>query len=220
MEQILPACPVLAKEEYIKRHDAVCIHLHCNICKETGVKSDNEHSYEHVRKSAEASHEGKVTILWNQQVRNDRTIPSNKPDITIRDNKRGTCMLIDNAIHGDRNVIKKDAENILKCKDLIIEIQRMWNVKTKVVPVTKGASGTILNITQTITEQHTRKARNEGNTKNSPVGRRTHTAESANVKVQNILHGRNDIACSTNCNYRTAATLYTIGRCFVRGTQL
>ena len=34
------------------------------------------------------------------------------------------------AIPGDRNVIKKEAEKILKYKDLTIEIQRMWNVKT------------------------------------------------------------------------------------------
>jgi hypothetical protein len=27
--------------------------------------------------------------------------------------------------------------------------------------------------------------------------------------VQNIFHGRNNIKCSTNCKYRTAATLYT-----------
>jgi len=40
-------------------------------------------------------------------------------------------MLIDVAISGDRNVIKKEAEKILKYKDLTIEIQRMWNVKNK-----------------------------------------------------------------------------------------
>jgi hypothetical protein len=38
-------------------------------------------------------------------------------------------MLIDAAIPGDRNMIKKKAEKILKYKDLIIEIQCMWNVK-------------------------------------------------------------------------------------------
>jgi hypothetical protein len=52
-------------------------------------------------------------------------------------------MLIDVAISGDRNVIKKEAENILKYKDLPIEILRMWNVKTKVVPVIIGATGSI-----------------------------------------------------------------------------
>jgi len=43
-------------------------------------------------------------------------------------------MLIDVATSRDRNVIKKEAEKILKYKDLTIEIQRMWNVKTKVIP--------------------------------------------------------------------------------------
>jgi hypothetical protein len=52
-------------------------------------------------------------------------------------------MLIDVAIPGDRNVIKKETEKILKYKDLTIEIQRMWNVKTNVIPVIMGATGTI-----------------------------------------------------------------------------
>jgi len=52
-------------------------------------------------------------------------------------------MLIDVAISGDRNVIKKEAEKILKYKDLTKEIQRKWNVKTKVIPVIIGATGTI-----------------------------------------------------------------------------
>jgi hypothetical protein len=54
-----------------------------------------------------------------------------------------TCTLIDVAISGDRNVIKKEAEKILKYKDLTTEIQRMWNVKTKVILVIIGATGTI-----------------------------------------------------------------------------
>ena len=86
-----------------------------------------------------------MTILWNQQVQTDRTIPNNKPGITIRDNKNRTCMLIGVAIPGDRNVIKKGVEKILKYKDLTIEIQRMWNVKTRVIPVIIGANGTISN---------------------------------------------------------------------------
>ena len=52
-------------------------------------------------------------------------------------------MLIDVAISGDRNVIKKEAKKILKYKDLIIEIQHMWNVNTKVIPVIIGVTGTI-----------------------------------------------------------------------------
>jgi hypothetical protein len=57
--------------------------------------------------------------------------------------KKRTCILIDVAIPGDRNVIKKEAEKILKYKDLTIEMQRVWNVKTRVIPVIIGATGTI-----------------------------------------------------------------------------
>ena len=72
----------------------------------------------------------------------DRTILINKPDI-IRYSEKGTCMLIDVAISGDRNVVKKEAEKILKYKDLTIEIQRMWNIKTRAIPVIIGATGAI-----------------------------------------------------------------------------
>ena len=59
--------------------------------------------------------------------------------------KKRTFMLIDIAISGDRNAIKKEAEKILKYKNLTTEIQRMWNVKTNVIPVIIDATGTISN---------------------------------------------------------------------------
>jgi hypothetical protein len=40
-------------------------------------------------------------------------------------------------------VIKKEAKKILKYKDQTIEMQRMWKVKTRVIPVIIGATGTI-----------------------------------------------------------------------------
>jgi hypothetical protein len=55
-------------------------------------------------------------------------------------------VLIDVAISADRNVIKKEAENVLNYEykeDLTIEIQHMWNTKTKVIPVIIQETGTI-----------------------------------------------------------------------------
>jgi len=91
-----------------------------------GYKWTKNHWYKHIPKSVETGQGGKVTVLWNQQVQTDRTIPNNKPDIIIHDNEKRTCMLIDVAISADRTLIKKEAEKVLKYKDLTIEIQRMW----------------------------------------------------------------------------------------------
>ena len=73
--------------------DKVSAQMHFNICKKIGVQLDKKHWYEHVPNSVVTNQGDKVTILWNQQVQTDRIIPSNKPDILIRDNKKGTCML-------------------------------------------------------------------------------------------------------------------------------
>ena len=53
IDHTVSACPILAKAEYIKRHDRVCAQLHFNICKETRVQVDKKHWYEHVPKSIE-----------------------------------------------------------------------------------------------------------------------------------------------------------------------
>jgi len=52
-------------------------------------------------------------------------VPQQQTRHLICDNENRTCMLIDVAISGDRNVIKKEAKKILKYKDLTIEIYRM-----------------------------------------------------------------------------------------------
>ena len=118
----------------------MCAQLHCNLCKETGVKLDNEVWYELVPKLVEIGHGCKVTKLWYQQVQTERTVPHNKPTIIIRDYEKGTCLLTGTAISGDRNVIKKEAEMILNYKDLTTEMQRMWNAQKKVTPLIIGAT--------------------------------------------------------------------------------
>ena len=99
IDHIISACPILAKEQYVKRHDKVCAQWHdkvsvqilSNICKEIGVQLDKKHWYAHLPNSVVTNQGGKVIIVWNQQVQTDRTIPNNKPDIIIRDNEKRTA---------------------------------------------------------------------------------------------------------------------------------
>jgi len=75
--------------------------------------------------------EGELTMLWNQQVQTSRTIRNSKLDNIISDNEEETRILLDVAISEDKNMIKKETEKILRCKDLTIEIQRMSYVKKR-----------------------------------------------------------------------------------------
>jgi hypothetical protein len=43
LEHFITSCPIMAKEQYIERHDTVCPHLLLDSCKEIWVKLDNVH---------------------------------------------------------------------------------------------------------------------------------------------------------------------------------
>jgi hypothetical protein len=47
------------------------------------------------------------------------------------------------AIPSDRNIKPKEAKKKLKCENLSTEIQRTWNMKCFVIPVSTGATGIV-----------------------------------------------------------------------------
>jgi hypothetical protein len=74
----------MGKEKYTKINDGLCTQIHFNVRKKVLAKLDDEQWYEHIPKPVETSHEYKVPVLWNQQVKTDRTRHNNKPDIMYR----------------------------------------------------------------------------------------------------------------------------------------
>ena len=85
----------------------------------------------------------KATILWDHQVKTDRHIPCNKPDIITQEKDSERCLIIDVAIPSDYNIQKKATEKMSKYVDLQIECQRMWNKKVEVIPIIIGATGIV-----------------------------------------------------------------------------
>jgi hypothetical protein len=83
----------------------------------------------------------------------------------------------------------------------------MRNIKTKVIPVKIGATGTISKSLRKYVKSMTGKARNQGNAENSHTQHCTHTGESTDVKYRGF-NVENSITCAENWNYRIAATLY------------
>jgi hypothetical protein len=85
-------------------------------------------------------------------------------------------MLIEAAISGDRNVLKKkESKKIRKYTDLTTEIQCICSVKTKAIPVITGANGTISKYLSNKPGKHIKKVQ-----KKCHIGHCIHTSVSTN----------------------------------------
>ena len=84
-----------------------------------------------------------ATILLDFPINTDGSIQTNRPDIIIKDHKSNTCLLIDTTIHTDRNISVKECDKLSKHKELQIEIEQMWHLKTTVIPVVVSALGIV-----------------------------------------------------------------------------
>ena len=81
-----------------------------------------------------------VIIMWDVPIITDKKVKSNRPDITVHDTKKRTCAFIDISVPVCRNVVRKEAEKIVKYRDLEIETQKCWNLsKVRTIPVVIGA---------------------------------------------------------------------------------
>jgi hypothetical protein len=111
IDHLTSGYPILAKNEYVIRHDRVCTHLHYSVCNTLGIETtENWHS--HVPVSV-CQYED-ITALWNQGIQTDREVLANRPDIIIKNMKDKICLLIGVAIPSDRNVIQKESKEKLK----------------------------------------------------------------------------------------------------------
>ena len=140
IDHLVSGCSVLTPNEYKNRHDRVGQYLHWKIINHFSIETNSNWYEQH----PEAVTEGKnVTILWDFPVHTDRMIQANRPDIVVKDKRNSTCLLIDMSVPTDKNVSAKVFEKLSKYKDLEIEIEKMWQLKTTIIPVVVGALGLI-----------------------------------------------------------------------------
>ena len=80
-----------------------------------------------------------VKLLWDFSVQRDRLIEHMRPDIVVVDKTVNKCFIIDVAVPGDQNLVKKKWEKLNNYAELWLEIARIWNKETIVVPIIIGA---------------------------------------------------------------------------------
>jgi hypothetical protein len=91
---------------------------------------------------------------------------------------------------GDRNVIKEEAQNIRKYKDLTIKITTHVKCESSSHTGNNMGDWKYLKIFRKKREQLIGKVRHQETTEYSHTGHRTHTLQSTDVKEGNIRHGK------------------------------
>ena len=84
-----------------------------------------------------------VKILWDFNIYCDRIINARWPDITIIDKTVKLITLVDISVPADKRIVEKEDEKVSKYQDLRIELERLWKMKSRIIPVVIGALGAI-----------------------------------------------------------------------------
>ena len=58
--------------------------------------------------------------------------------MVVVDKKRRTCKIIDFAVAGDMRIEEKQKEKIEKDQDIRRELQKIWNVRLKIISLVVG----------------------------------------------------------------------------------
>ena len=96
--------------------------------------------YEHEPESALETEDYK--LLWDFGIQTDHIIEAWRSDLARVDKDR-SCKIIDFVVPGDSRIEEKEKDKIEKYQDLGRELQKIWNVKVKIIPLVVGSLGAI-----------------------------------------------------------------------------
>ena len=88
VDHIVSGCEILAKTEYISRHNNAAAYT--------------DKWYQHQPETVMHNKDNNITIMWDMPANTDRTITANRPDIIVKDSVNSTCKLIDMTVPSDR----------------------------------------------------------------------------------------------------------------------
>ena len=63
--------------------------------------------------------------------------------MVVVDKQERSCKIINFAVPGDSRIEEKERDTIEKYQDLGKELQKVWNVKLKIIPLVLGSLGAI-----------------------------------------------------------------------------
>ena len=139
VNHIISECNMLAQREYKWRHDCVGRKIHWELCRKYGLAA-SARWYEHQPETFTKNDSCK--LLWDFSIQTDHVIQARRPDVILIDKEKKECKIIDFAIPYDSWVNAKEMKKTENYQDLAREVQKLWNMRTKVIPIVIGAPGT------------------------------------------------------------------------------
>ena len=86
----------------------------------------------------------KTISSWNRSIITDKTMPSNRPDITLMNRKPKNTFLIDMAVPNTHNLAKTITDTQNKYQELASEICAMWKQNAaQMIPIIISSTGVI-----------------------------------------------------------------------------
>jgi hypothetical protein len=135
-------CGMSATSIYRKRHDAVAKVIHQKLTEAAELIEDKSPCYRYT--PANVLENDKFKLYWNRSIIMDKTIPADRPDITLTNKKTKTTYLIDVAVPNTHNLAKTVTEKQSKYQELANEMCTMWKQNTvQVIPIVILSTGVI-----------------------------------------------------------------------------
>ena len=132
---IVSSCSKLAQKECKRRHN--------NLGKIVHWKFARKHNFEAGDKWYESVLENEdYKILWDFIIQTDHVIEARSHLVVVDKEGRG-CKIIDFAVPGDSRIEEKEKDKIEKYQDLGRKLQKIWDVKVKIIPLVVRSLGAI-----------------------------------------------------------------------------
>ena len=133
IDHIVSGCSKLMQKEHKRRHDNLGKIVHWKLTR----KCNSEHEPKSVLENKD------YKILWDFRIQTDHVIEARRSDLIVVDKKERSCKIIDFAVPGDNKIEEKEKDKIEKYQALGRELQKIWNVKVKIIPLVVGSLGAI-----------------------------------------------------------------------------
>ena len=140
IDHIVSGCSKLAQKEYKGRHDNLGKIVHRKLARKGNFEAGDKW-YEDEPESVLENEDYK--ILLDFSIQTDHVVEARRPDLAVVDKKERICKIIDFAVPGDSMIEEKEKDKIEKYQDLGRELQKILNVKVKIIPLVVGSLGAI-----------------------------------------------------------------------------